>query len=62
MGRPMAEVWIPGFRHKFTDAGWEVVVSAAEPPLSAEDFVADAHFFLGLGRKRHADRVADAGP
>jgi D-3-phosphoglycerate dehydrogenase len=42
MGRPMAEVWIPDFMHKFTDAGWEVVVSAAEPPLSAEDFVADA--------------------
>ncbi len=42
MGRPMAEVWIPDYMHKFTDAGWEVVVSAAEAPLSAEDFLPDA--------------------
>ena len=42
MGRPMAEIWIPRFMHKFTDAGWEVVVSAADPPLSAEDFLSDA--------------------
>ena len=42
MGRPMAEVWIPDFMHKFTDAGWEVVVSDAAPPLSAEDFLPDA--------------------
>ena len=42
MGRPMAEIWIPRFMHKFTDAGWEVVVSAADPPLSTEDFLSDA--------------------
>ncbi|HJO06713.1 MAG TPA: phosphoglycerate dehydrogenase [Chloroflexota bacterium] len=42
MGRPMAESWIPEYIHKFTDAGWKVVVSEAAAPLSAEDFIADA--------------------
>src|SRR3546814_13965155 len=27
-----------------------------------QDFIADAHFLLGLGRQRYADRVADPGP
>ena len=41
MGRPMAEVWIPDYMHKFTDAGWEVIVSDAAPPLSADDLLPD---------------------
>src|SRR3546814_7618249 len=27
-----------------------------------QDFIADAHFLLGFGRKADADRVADPGP
>jgi len=38
----MAEIWIPDFVYKFKDAGWEVRVSTADPPLSPEDFLADS--------------------
>ena len=41
MGRLTAELWLPNLLHKFTDAGWEVAISKAEPPLTEEILLAE---------------------
>ena len=63
MGRLTAELWLPNLLHKFTDAGWEVAISQAEPPLTEEILLAEVggvHAAIAHNADQWTARVMDA--
>ena len=66
MGRPMAESWLKQIQlDRLRSAGWQVVVSAADPPLTEDDLIAeigDAEFLFANGRDDVSANVIAAAP
>ncbi len=66
MGRPMAESWLKQIQlDRLRAAGWKVVVSEAEPPLTENDLLAeigDVEYLFANGRDDVSARVIAAAP
>ena len=63
MGRLTAELWLPNLMHKFTDAGWDIAISPAEPPLTEEILLAEVagvHAAIAHNADQWTARVMDA--
>ena len=66
MGRPMAESWLRKVQlDRLRAEGWQVIVSAAEPPLSEDDLIAeigDVEYLFANGRDDVSASVIAAAP
>ena len=66
MGRPMAESWLKQIQlDRLRAAGWQVIVSEAEPPLTEEDLLSEiggVEYLFANGRDDVSARVIAAAP